>query len=79
MCRLSNVQLANVGLTSVSVPHGGYITAVFLEVSGRHFQTTLSSQDQPHTIGLHLDFLRRTQSGAALFTVKDVKLGTCSA
>ncbi|KAK2628149.1 hypothetical protein QTJ16_002795 [Diplocarpon rosae] len=31
--------------------------------------------NQPHTIGLHLDFLRRTQSGPALFAVRDIKLG----
>merc|ERR1711939_596440 len=58
-----------------SVPHGGYVTSVFLQVASTHFQTTLSTQKQPHTIGLHLDFLRRTQEGRALFTVKDTKLG----
>ncbi|KAI9053472.1 hypothetical protein LZ554_002430 [Drepanopeziza brunnea f. sp. 'monogermtubi'] len=57
------------------VPHGGFMTAIFLQVAATHFKTTLSSQNQPHTIGLHLDFLRRTQPGAALFTVKDIKLG----
>jgi hypothetical protein len=46
-----------------------------MQVASTHFNTTLSSQNQPHTIGLHLDFLRRTQAGAALFTVKDTKLG----
>lgn len=40
-----------------------------------HFNTTLLRQDQPHTIALHLDFLRRTQIGPALFTVRDTKLG----
>ncbi|PQE25275.1 thioesterase family protein [Rutstroemia sp. NJR-2017a WRK4] len=29
----------------------------------------------PHPIALHLEFLRRTQSGPALFTVQDTKLG----
>ncbi len=58
-----------------TVPHGGYVTAVFLQVASTHFSTTLSSQSQPNTIGLHLDFLRRTQSGPALFTVSDIKLG----
>ncbi|KAE9381353.1 hypothetical protein N431DRAFT_539023 [Stipitochalara longipes BDJ] len=58
-----------------SVPHGGFVTAVFLQVASTHFSTTLSSQNQPHTIALHLDFLKRTESGPAKFTVKDTKLG----
>jgi acyl-coenzyme A thioesterase PaaI-like protein len=57
------------------VPHGGFITAMFLQVASAHFNGTLSAENQPHTIALHLDFLRRTQSGPALFTVKDTKLG----
>lgn len=40
-----------------------------------HFDTTLKKQNQPHTLALHLDFLRRTDIGNATFTVKDVKLG----
>jgi len=51
------------------------VTAIFLQVVSAHFNTTLSKQNQPHTIALHLDFLRRTQAGAAHFTVKDTKLG----
>ncbi|KAH6675463.1 thioesterase-like superfamily-domain-containing protein [Halenospora varia] len=58
-----------------SVPHGGYVTSVFLCVASQHFGTTLSKQNQPHTIALHLDFLRRTEAGPALFTVKDIKIG----
>jgi len=58
-----------------TVPHGGFVTGVFLRVASAHFASTLSSQNQPHTIALHLDFLRRTQEGPALFTVKDTKLG----
>ncbi|KAK4615429.1 Thioesterase-like protein TwmA [Fulvia fulva] len=58
-----------------SVPHGGYVTATLLRVVKKHFETTLAKQDQPHTIALHLDFLRRTQTGPATFNVKDVKLG----
>ena len=57
------------------MPHGGFVTSVFLRVASTHFATTLSSQNQPHTITLHLDFLRRTQAGPALFTVRDTKLG----
>ncbi|TVY33022.1 hypothetical protein LSUB1_G007348 [Lachnellula subtilissima] len=58
-----------------SVPHGGYVTSIFMQVVATHFNTTLSKQNQPHTIALHLDFLRRTQVGEAHFTVKDTKLG----
>jgi len=57
------------------VPHGGYVTATFQQVVKKHFGTTLRKQKQPHTITLHLDFLRRTQIGLATFKVKDVKLG----
>ncbi|KAF7867278.1 hypothetical protein EAF04_005361 [Stromatinia cepivora] len=58
-----------------SVPHGGFITGVFLQVSTLHFRTTLSAQNQPDPIILHLEFLRRTQAGPAVFTVQDTKLG----
>lgn len=58
-----------------SVPHGGYVTACFQQVVRRHFATTLLGQNQPNTITLHLEFLRRTQTGPATFKVKDVKLG----
>ncbi|KAG9236898.1 thioesterase-like superfamily-domain-containing protein [Amylocarpus encephaloides] len=58
-----------------TVPHGGYVTACFLQVAATHFATTLSKQNQPHSIALHIDFLRRTQAGPALFTVRDTKLG----
>ncbi|APA07199.1 hypothetical protein SS1G_04074 [Sclerotinia sclerotiorum 1980 UF-70] len=58
-----------------SVPHGGFITGVFLQVSTLHFRSTLSAQNQPHPIILHLEFLRRTQTGPAIFTVQDTKLG----
>ena len=51
------------------------MTAIFLQVVSTYFNTTLSKQNQPHTIALHLDFLKRTQVGAAHFTVKDTKLG----
>lgn len=62
-------------LTICVVPHGGFVTACFLQVTKAHFSTTHAKQNQPHTITLHLDFLRRTQVGPARFHVKDVKLG----
>ncbi|KXL44154.1 hypothetical protein M433DRAFT_68665 [Acidomyces richmondensis BFW] len=58
-----------------TVPHGGFVTSCFLSVVRKHFDTTLRKQLQPHTIALHLDFLRRTQTGQAIFRVEDVKLG----
>ncbi|KAF2842848.1 hypothetical protein M501DRAFT_1005574 [Patellaria atrata CBS 101060] len=58
-----------------SVPHGGYVTAYIMRVVSLHFSTTLSNQNQPHTIALHLEFLRRTQVGPATFVIKDTKLG----
>jgi hypothetical protein len=51
------------------------VTTVFLRVAALHFATTLKAQNQPHTITIHLDFLRRTQAGPATFVVKEVKLG----
>ncbi|KAI1133977.1 thioesterase-like superfamily-domain-containing protein [Hypoxylon sp. FL0543] len=58
-----------------SVPHGGVVTSIFLRVAAAHFRTTLAAQNQPHTISLHLEFLRRTQEGPATLAVRDVKLG----
>ncbi|KAJ4301266.1 hypothetical protein N0V90_003357 [Kalmusia sp. IMI 367209] len=59
----------------IQVPNGGYVTGCFLEVVSAHFSTSLSKQNQPHTIALHIEFLRRTQVGPATFRVEDVKLG----
>ena len=58
-----------------TVPHGGYVTACFQQVVSKHFRTTLKKLNQPHTITLHLDFLRRTEVGPARFVVKDIKTG----
>ncbi|TGJ78421.1 hypothetical protein E0Z10_g10347 [Xylaria hypoxylon] len=58
-----------------SVTHGGVVTATLLRVAATHFSTTLAKQNQPHTITLHAEFLRRTHAGPATFTVTDKKLG----
>lgn len=58
-----------------TVPNGGYVTGCVLEVVSAHFSTALAKQNQPHTIALHIEFLRRTQVGPATFHVEDVKLG----
>ena len=58
-----------------SVPHGGFVTSVVLAAVKMHFETTLSSYDQPHTIALNLEFLRRTSVGPAIISIQNVKLG----
>ncbi|KAI4142534.1 MAG: hypothetical protein L6R39_004907, partial [Caloplaca ligustica] len=57
------------------VPHGGFVTSCFLSATALHFATTHAARNQPHTITLHLTFLRRTSVGNATFTIRDVKLG----
>lgn len=51
------------------------MTGCILQVVATHFSTALAKQNQPHTIALHVEFLRRTQAGPATFRVDDVKLG----
>jgi hypothetical protein len=51
------------------------VTSVFLRVAKQHFSTTLRAQNQPHTITLHLEFVRRTQAGPATLVVQDTKIG----
>ncbi|KAL8806551.1 MAG: hypothetical protein Q9200_004998 [Gallowayella weberi] len=58
-----------------NVPHGGFVTSCFLSATALHFSTTLADLHQPHTITLHLTFLRRTIVGPARLTIRDVKLG----
>lgn len=51
------------------------MTSAFLVVARTHMSLTHRTRSEPHPINLHLEFLRRTSVGPALFTVKDVKLG----
>ena len=51
------------------------MTSCFQQVASSHFATTLSKQNSPHTMTMHVSFLRRTEVGPAIFTVKDTKLG----
>lgn len=46
-----------------------------MRVAKTHFSTTLAKQNQPDTMTVHIEFLRRTQAGPARFAVKDVKMG----
>jgi len=59
-----------------TVPNGGYTTCNFLIAARTHMQTTHPKLNQPNPFNLHLEFLRRTAVGHALFTVRDVKLGS---
>ncbi|PGH00834.1 hypothetical protein AJ79_08085 [Helicocarpus griseus UAMH5409] len=61
-----------------SVPHGGYVTSLFLHTATTHLQNTHPTlhSGHPHPITLHLTFLRRTAAGPATFTVADTKLGS---
>ncbi|KAL8999283.1 MAG: hypothetical protein Q9169_001828 [Polycauliona sp. 2 TL-2023] len=58
-----------------NVPHGGFVTSCCLSAVAVHFSTTHAARSQPHTVTLHLSFLRRTSIGPATFAVRDVKLG----
>ncbi|KAI4258339.1 MAG: hypothetical protein LQ352_001277 [Teloschistes flavicans] len=60
---------------SETVPHGGFVTSCFLSATALHFSTTHASLNQPHTITLHLTFLRRNAVGRARFSFRDMKLG----
>lgn len=57
------------------MPHGGYVTSCILRVASIHFRTTLARCNHPHTISLHLSFLRRSAVGRAVFTVSVCKIG----
>ena len=51
------------------------MTSCFLSVAKLHFGTTRRSYNQPHTIALQLQFLRRSCDGPAEFTVTESKMG----
>ena len=44
-------------------------------VASQHMRLTNTKRNQNHVINLHLEFMRRTGVGEAIFTVQDVKLG----
>jgi hypothetical protein len=58
-----------------SVPHGGYVSSLFLCLSRTHFDTTHPKLNQPNAVTINLQFIRRTSEGPATFTVTDTKLG----
>ena len=61
----------------VTVPHGGYTTAVIYTLAKTHFTHAHPTQYKTPAppISLQLSFLRRTAAGPATFEVEDVKLG----
>lgn len=58
-----------------NVPHGGILASNVLSAVKLHFQTTLASYKQPHSITLHLEYLRRTSVGPATIIIQNIKLG----
>lgn len=58
-----------------SVPHGGIVASNVLAAVKLHFTSSLRYYNQPHTITLHLEFLRRTSTGPAIITIQNTKLG----
>lgn len=72
---LRPIETSRTATNNATVPHGGYVTSCFMQVAESHFSRTLHKQNQPHTITLHLEFVRRTEVGPATFKVRDVKLG----
>lgn len=44
-------------------------------VASKHMQTTHTKGHQKHVINLHLEFVRKTEIGTAIFTIRDVKIG----
>lgn len=51
------------------------MASVFLNVASTHFRGTLAGRHQPHTILLHLEFVRRTRAGPGMIKVRHMKLG----
>ena len=58
-----------------NVPHGGIVASNILAAVKLHFDTVLRYYRQPHTITLHLEYLRRTCIGSAIITIQNTKLG----
>lgn len=55
--------------------HGGFVASVVLSAIAEHFRTTLAHLNQPHTITLHLEYLRPSNAGEIIVDIKDVKPG----
>ncbi|KAH8692257.1 thioesterase family protein [Talaromyces proteolyticus] len=55
--------------------HGGILAAILQHTTKRHFMTTLSAQDQPDILSMHIDFLRMCTHDPMVITVTDLKTG----
>ena len=51
------------------------MASIILNAISEHFRTTLSKFNQPHTITLHLEFLKPATAGVAFLEIKDTKVG----
>ncbi|KAL2864049.1 thioesterase family protein [Aspergillus lucknowensis] len=61
-----------------NVPHGGYTTAILSRLATTHFKAIHRARfknSTPEPIAFQISFLRRTNTGPALLTVQDMKLG----
>jgi hypothetical protein len=61
---------------TTAVPHGGFVSSILMAAVAEHFGRTLPTQSQPHTVALHVDFLRRTAPGPAHVRIRPLKLGS---
>lgn len=52
------------------------MTSAFMIVASKHMQQTHTRRNQVHVANLHLEFMRKTEVGVAIFTVRDVKIGS---
>lgn len=61
-------------LTFIGV-HGGILAAILEVADKEHFTTTLSAQNRPDLLSMHLEFLRTCFHDSFIITITDVKLG----
>lgn len=57
--------------------HGGIVTAILQLAAKTHFSTTLSAQNQPDILSMHIDFLRTCTHHpfTITITINDLKVG----
>lgn len=59
----------------ISVANGGFVASILHRCVSVHFETTLAQQNQPDTITLHANYLKRTVAGETALDVRNVRLG----
>ncbi|KAK5957466.1 hypothetical protein OHC33_001841 [Knufia fluminis] len=55
--------------------HGGMLAAILQLAATKHFTTTLSAQNQPDILSMHIDFLRTCTHNPFTITITDLKIG----